>query len=162
MPKQYEDLGIRVLFPDNWTVDDQSESDSVTIESPTGAFLTVSRFEGPPVGSDSVIPDSPLEQAKTAMEEEYDEVEQEVLQKSILGNELTGVTQRFVYLDLIVTSHLLMLPGNECNYLIQFQAEDREMEKLNPVFDAMLTSICQPPPERTDAGEAVSSQRPPR
>ena len=136
MPKRFESLGLSFLYPDNWTGSEDHTAGAFMIESPEGAFLAITRFEGSDLKA-------PVEQAKAVMEGEYEEIEVEPLQKEIANTHLYGVTQRFVYLDLIVVSHLLSFAGHGCTYLVQIQAEDRDMIRLDLVFDAMLTSICQ-------------------
>lgn len=136
MPKTFDDYGVSILFPDNWTSDEDQESQAVTIESPEGAFLSVTRFEGDDL-------QSPLEEAKQTMQQEYEEVEEEPFDRKIGDFQFEGVTQRFVYLDLIVTSHLIAFQHNGANYLVQIQAEDGDMTKHSQVFDAMLLSIRQ-------------------
>jgi hypothetical protein len=136
MPKKFEDLGLSFLYPDNWTSSEDPTAQACMLESPEGAFLTITRLEG----SDVV---DPVAQAKAAMEKEYQDIEVEPISRTIANRELTGVTQRFVYLDLIITSHLLAFAGNGCTYLVQIQAEDRDMNRLEQVFEAILTSLCQ-------------------
>ncbi len=136
MPKKFEDLGLSFLYPDNWNTAEDQDSQAMMIESPDGAFLSVTRLE-------DIDAETSIEQARVAMEGEYEEVEQESISREIGDRRLVGVTQRFVYLDLIVTSHLLAFPGNRCTYLVQMQAEDRDMTRLQQVFDAMLISMCQ-------------------
>jgi len=143
MPEQYHGLGLSILYPDNWTVDEDEVSSVVTIESPGGAAMTVTRLD------DSEDLQSPMDQAKIAMEAEYDLVEQESIERDIEGVQLVGITQRFVYLDLIVASHLLSFKRDGIAYLVQIQAEDRDMERLEQVFEAILVSLCRPTP--TDA-----------
>ena len=77
------------------------------------------------------------------MEEEYDEIEQEFVTKNFSGIELIGLIQRFVYLDLIITSNLLTFEFDGATYLLQVQAEDRDSESLGPVFEAIMTSMCK-------------------
>ncbi len=78
------------------------------------------------------------------MEQEYEVVEKENTTFTILGLKYTGITQRFVYLDLIVVSQLLQIRApTDQNYLVQLQGEDRDVEKMQPVFEAVLTSMCQ-------------------
>ncbi|MCR9293916.1 MAG: hypothetical protein NXI32_14415 [bacterium] len=141
MPKQFENFGLAFLFPDNWSSTEDEASQAVMLESPEGAFLSVTR-----VAEQSV--EESLSQAQAAMEGEYDEIEQEPLSKEIGDRQLQGVTQRFVYLDLIITSHLLAFSAPSGVYLIQMQAEDRDMTRLSQVFDAILTSMCQSVPSQ--------------
>ena len=80
------------------------------------------------------------------MEGEYEEVETEPLSRVLGESLLEGITQRFVYLDLIVTSHLFKLETEDEDFaplLIQIQGEDRDLEKNQPVFDAILASLFQ-------------------
>lgn len=136
MPETYIGLGISILYPDNWKLEEDESSEAVTLESPGGAFLSVTRV------TETEDLEAPLERAREAMEAEYDEVEHESLVKLVGDQQLEGITQRFVYLDLIVTSHLLTMSNGHTTYLIQMQGEDQEMDQLEPVFDAMLTSLC--------------------
>lgn len=141
MPGTFEGFGITFLYPDSWTIDTQSDipSDvqSVSLESPEGAFFTVSKYDN----TDDA--DAAVEHAVSAMQQEYEEVEREAVEKNLVGLHLTGSILRFVYLDLIIASQLLALTHAGHTYLMQFQAEDREHEQMQAVFDAMLTSLCQ-------------------
>lgn len=137
MPGNFEGFGIAFLYPDSWTLDVDDDVKSVSLESPEGAFFTVTRFEN------SVDADTAIEGGVSAMQQEYDEVENEVLVKTLAGLRLEGSLLRFVYLDLIITSQLLAVVYGGVTYLVQIQAEDRDHERLEPVFDAMLTSLCQ-------------------
>ncbi|MEM7474222.1 MAG: hypothetical protein AAF483_04460 [Planctomycetota bacterium] len=135
MPKQYENFGLSFMYPDNWTCDEELDSQTVMVESPEGAFLSVTD-----VGEDM---QDAISQAKEAMEADYDEIEEEPLQRDLAGNKLEGVSLSFVYLDLIVRAHLVELEHAGHRYFLQIQAEDRDMTKLEQVFDAILLSICQ-------------------
>lgn len=137
MPGTFEGFGIAFLYPDSWTIDTESEAQSVSLESPEGAFFTVSRYDN----TDEA--DAALEQAVSAMQQEYEEVEREAVEKELLGLRLTGSILRFVYLDLIIASQLLAMTHAGHTYLMQFQAEDRLHEQTQSVLDAMLTSLCQ-------------------
>ena len=135
---KYAGLGISTLFPQNWKAEENLEARTVTIESPQGAFIAISKLDDPGQLEGA------LKQVRETMEEEYDEVEQEPFKRVLADVELIGITQRFAYLDLIVTSHLTTFVAGEGVYLVQIQAEDRDMDRLQAVFDAMLTSILRP------------------
>ena len=87
--------------------------------------------------------DAAVEHAVAAMQQEYEQVEREGVEKNLLGHHLVGSVLRFVYLDLIIASQLLALTHAGHTYLMQFQAEDRDHERMQSVLDAMLTSLCQ-------------------
>jgi len=134
MPEKYEGLGFSLLYPETWRIDEDPDARSVNLETPTGAFLSITL-------SDNLQPD--FERAQKAMEAEYDEVELETNEVELAGHTFHGITQRFVFLDLIITSQLLKLETGSKNYLVQIQGEDREIEAMHPVFRAILTSMCQ-------------------
>lgn len=135
MPKEFSGFGIKMLYPDNWKVEEEEGVDAVAFESPEGAFFSVSRID--PSNAD------PMAEVQAAMAAEYERVEEEPLAKEVAGQELTGVTQRFVYLDLIIASHILIIPQGEERLLVQFQGEDRDMDNLDAIFSALLTSLYQ-------------------
>lgn len=134
MPHTYQGLGISLLYPETWKLEEDPESDSVTLETPSGAFLTLSR-------SDDLEAD--FARVKKTMESEYEEVESESYHALLAEQTFTGITQRFVFLDLIIVSHLLKFDLRGTSYVVQIQGEDREVEDLQPVFNAILTSACQ-------------------
>lgn len=126
------------MYPENWNI--QEEEETLNVESPSGSFLTLSC----PVD----LADA-FEKAKQTMEGEYDEVETEPLSRVVGEALLEGITQRFVYLDLIVTSHLFRLEAEDEDFLpllVQIQGEDRDLERQQPVFDAILASLLQNDP----------------
>jgi hypothetical protein len=137
MPGNFEGFGIAFLYPDSWTLEMDEEARTASLESPEGAFFTVSKFEN------SSEAEAAVERAVAAMQHEYDEVEREAVHKSLAGLELTGTELRFVFLDLIIASQLWAWTQAGHTYLVQIQAEDRDHERLEPVFNAMLTSLCQ-------------------
>ena len=134
MPEKYTGLGFSLLYPETWKLDEDDEAKSLTLETPTGAFLTVTASENL---------EADFQRAKTTMEAEYDEVEHETSELKLAEQQLSGIIQRFVFLDLIITAHLLKLDTEDSKYLVQIQGEDREIEQLLPVFNAILTSLCQ-------------------
>ena len=135
MPANHLWKGRKLLYPENWSL--QEDDDTLNIESPSGSFMTISSTEDI---------EQAFQRAKATMESEYEEVETEVINRVVGETLLEGVTQRFVYLDLIVTSHLFRLEVEEeevAPLLVQIQGEDRDLDKLQPVFDAILASLAQ-------------------
>lgn len=136
MPSHFDGLGVRVMYPDNWKIEDESEL-SVTLESPGGAFLTISKHDA------SVSIDDVMEQASDAMSAEYDIVEQEDSTEEIAGATIPLRVQRFVYLDLIIAARFYGVSHNGDSYLLQVQGVDADVDELLPVFHAMITTLCQ-------------------
>jgi len=137
MPLQYDGLGVSVMYPDGWKIEeDASDQDSVSFESPLGAFMTITRY--PTLNFSDAV-----ENAHQVMLAEYDEVESEEFTRTIAEREFKGTSLRFVYLDFLIVAELFSFPLAGSIYLVQVQGEDRDLEKLQPVFHAMLTSLFQ-------------------
>ncbi len=142
MPQRFEGLGISLLYPDGWKRDESTteEEDSVIFESPCGAFISISRV-------DERRLDEALSNVQSIMDSEYDEVETDRFVKRLADQDLDVVEQRFVYLDFIVVSQLFHFLQNGSAYIVQIQGEDRDVDQLQLVFDAMLTSLLKQPAE---------------
>lgn len=135
MPERFQWNGLHLMYPENWAV--QEEDGSLNIETPSGSFLSLSWPDD--------IEDA-FDRARQTMEGEYEEVETEPLSRVLGESLLEGITQRFVYLDLIITSHLFKLETEDEDFsplLVQIQGEDRDLEKNQAVFDAILASLFQ-------------------
>ena len=139
MPKQYSGLGLTLLYPDTWTVSEETADGrpTVSLENPGGSFLSISTL---PLDDD---PQQILNEAAEAMDAEYEDVESEPFAVDIAGHEYTGIIQRFYYLDLLVASKLLSVRTDDHLYLVQIQGEDRDMDQHSMVFDAILTSMLR-------------------
>lgn len=137
MMRTYEGMDLVLPYPDTWTVTEEKTdewSESVFIESPASAFLSINRYP------ESAEPDVILDEAYSAMTDEYDELEREDLAFDIGDGESYGCELRFYYLDLLIVSRLMAFRIAERSLLIQIQAEDRDFEGLRPVFHAMLVA----------------------
>lgn len=140
MPVTYDDLGIRFLFPENWSLeadDELPDRPSVTIYSPGGAFWTVVR-RGP---SDDL--DQMAEEAAAAVREEYPGSDTEPVHETVGNVELQGYDLTFFCLDLINTACVRVCRTASATYLIVYQAEDRDFVKLRDVFRALTVSLLQ-------------------
>ena len=75
MPKSFIGLGFSLLYPDTWKVDNDTESSSVSLESPEGAFIAITKLD--PLAD----PVAAVQQAGQTMSAEYDDIEQEDVAK---------------------------------------------------------------------------------
>ena len=85
-------------------------------------------------------PRSLLDQVLTSMQAEYEGVESAVIHDQFADVESLGYDMCFYCLDFsstLVPSH----PGTGKTILILWQAEDREFDRLEPVFRAMTISL---------------------
>lgn len=145
MTKTYTGLGLSCMYPENWTITedvDEGRTVSFTLESPTGAFMTVTEYPW------TVTPQEAVDEACEVMRAEYDEVEfYETKSDLTIDGEpldacLCGEVQ-FYYLDLLVVSRLLAFVLDQRTFMIQIQAEDRDFDTLDKVFQAIIISMLR-------------------
>lgn len=149
MPLKFEKLGISFQYPDNWTLDEKDAlagRRSVTVYSPGGAFWSVAAH---PRSAD------PAELAKAAVEamkQEYGGLEAEETREALAGRELIGYDLNFYYLDLTNTAQIRCLRTERTTFTVFCQAEDREFDRIEPVFRAMTASLLSGLEEQNDRG----------
>jgi hypothetical protein len=141
MPALFNKLGIKFSYPENWQVDEAEALEgarSVTLYSPAGgAFWTVS------VHPRKTDPWRLAKAAAKALKEEYDSLETETVTDNVGGFEMLGYDFNFYCFDLTSTAAVRVIPAKRATYVIFYQAEDREFEEVEHVFDAMLMTLLQ-------------------
>lgn len=138
MPATFEDFGIRFLYPDNWEVAGRSMDNAVqgvTFELPGGGFLSVEQADK------TISEDEILDEVAKAVAKEYDEVERESIELKNAGPEERAIELRFYYLDLFIQSRIVLMNAGNQRLLVQIQAENRDFDKNELVFDAILTQL---------------------
>ena len=138
MPGQCRHRGLHFQYPDNWaleTADARDGCDSIGVQSPGGAFWTVSRHPS------SADPHRLASAALEAMQEEYETVESYETHENIAGHETVGYDINFYCLDLTNTAKVRCLRVGRASYTLFFQAEDREFAAVEPVFRAISFSL---------------------
>ncbi len=138
MAAVFDHLGIHFLYPENWSVETEQEEDEieVTVFSPGGGFwsLAVSEDSDPQALAELVV---------QAMNEQYDELDSEIVSDSIGGEELSGYDLNFYCLDLTNTAQIRTFRRGRRTFLLLWQAEDREFDQISPIFRAIATSFIQ-------------------
>jgi hypothetical protein len=149
MPGSFSGFGIRFLYPENWSISEQTEGSAeaaagVSLETPEGAFLMVHRYPG------ITNPQQVIDRAVAAMREEYDPLELEEygalasdpaaagLENPMLE---AGVDLSFYVLDLLITARMLAIVDAGDVVLVQMQAESRDFDRLEAVFAAVLKTL---------------------
>lgn len=176
MPATYERAGLYFDYPESWRLEEDghsggledgghdgkgrndaegddeaaepagaNEPTSVTVHSPGGAFWTVLQYRG---ASD---PRRYLEASLSAMREEYQDLDADPAEESLHGHRLTGYDLNFFYLDLTNTAHLRGVKTLGATLLILCQADDREWERIEAVFQAMTSSLLEHQPRSKEA-----------
>jgi hypothetical protein len=138
MPKHFDDLGIHFQYPDSWELDVEETAEghsAVSVMSPAGAFWTIMihpRFLEPAGLADSAL---------KALQAEYPDSDASAETETVCGYELEGFDLNFFYLDLTSTAVIRAFRAPDATYLIHAQAEDREYEQLQRVFQAITASL---------------------
>ncbi|REK15835.1 MAG: hypothetical protein DWQ37_08440 [Planctomycetota bacterium] len=138
MPAQYDKLGIRFLYPDNWTLDEEEAlagNRSVSVHSPGGAFWSITLHDA------SIDPGELVSAALATLKEEYQDGEATPASDKIGGEAISGYDLNFFYLDLTNTALIRGFRAGNASCLVLCQAEDREFAAVEPVFRAMTTSL---------------------
>jgi hypothetical protein len=81
------------------------------------------------------------------MRKDYQDLESETAADEVAGHSLTGLDMNFYCLDLTNTAQVRTLETPDAIYLFICQAEDREWERVSPVFAAITTSFVAALPE---------------
>lgn len=138
MPASFDSFGIKFLYPDNWSLADRGEGEGdegVTLELPSGGFFSIERE------AEDQLADELIEELASSFEHDYGEVEREELPVDSQSDIERAVEFRFYYLDLLIISRMLILDRREKRYVIQLQAETRDFERNEMVFDAILKQL---------------------
>jgi len=145
MPAIFDSLGVRFLYPENWTLDDGSDDESlpdarhntVTVYSPEGAFWTLSIY--PPSESTTDL----VAEVLRALRSEYDNMDAITVTEVVENQDLIGYDLNFIYLDLTSTAVVRAFNNSRATYVIFFQGEDRELEQIRAVFEAITVSLLR-------------------
>lgn len=140
MPAIYENFGVRFLYPENWSiidVEDDGWPQTVTVQSPQTSFWSLHVYP----------PDSELKPIVTeliaAIQEEFRDIEVLPAKETFAETPTTGVDLAFFYLDLLVEAKIRCLRTPSSTLVWLYQAESREFETSEAVFQAITISMLQ-------------------
>jgi hypothetical protein len=137
---RFHRLGIDFSYPDSWAVDTDDAREgqaAVTVYAPEGGFWSVSghaRGGRPAELAEAVV---------TQMRGEYRDLDAEPATDEVEGRTLAGFDMNFYCLDLTNTAQVRTLEAGDAVWLVFCQAEDREWDRIAPVFAAMTTSFVR-------------------
>jgi len=135
---RFNRYGLAFDYPENWSVDTEDSGGryaAVTVHSPEGGFWSVSGHA--PGGSPAELATAVVRQ----MRKEYPELDSAEAEDEVAGRCLPGIDMNFYCLDLTNTAQVRTLETPGAIYLLFCQAEDREWDRVAPVFAAMTTSF---------------------
>lgn len=138
MSGKYDRSGVSFAYPENWALEEDQDDEarlSLTLTSPGTAFWTLMVYDEP------LDPKNVADQALEALRNEYPDLEASDASEAVADLELLGHDVNFICLDLTNTTRVRACRRGEATYLIFCQAEDREMETVDPVFRAITASL---------------------
>jgi hypothetical protein len=138
MVATYDRGGISFVYPDNWVVSEespQSFAQCVTVQSPGSGFWMVQVFQT------DETPERLAEAALFSIEQDYDEIEVTRVEEDIEGTAAIGYDLHFYCLDFIVCSKVRSFSLAARTFVLVYQAEDNEFDRIGLVFSAMTASL---------------------
>jgi hypothetical protein len=137
MPAQFQQDGIRFLYPENWELDRQDNDAgwTVSVQSPGTAFFLISYDAERPEAD--LMADTALE----ALRSEYPSLESDAAVESLAGQPAVGHDVQFFSLDLTNTCWLRSFYTGSGTVLVMWQANDLELDRMGPVLRAICASI---------------------
>lgn len=152
---RFDHLGLAFDYPENWSVeidDTSADRPAVTVTTPDGGFWSVS---GQPPGT----PAARLAEAVVRqMRSEYRDIDSEAASDLVAGRRLAGWDLNFYCLDLTNTAQVRAVETPAATYLLLAQAEDREWDRVAPVFAAMTASFMAALPPAARGGRTPADQ----
>ncbi len=137
MPLSFQADGIRFQHPDNWrlTREDTETGWAVTVQSPATAFFVLT--------FDNEMPDIDLvtNTVLEALRSDYPDLEADDALEALAGQPAMGHDIRFFSLDLTNTCHTRSFYSDAGTILVMWQANDLELDEVEPVFLAMCKSL---------------------
>lgn len=137
MPAMFQADGIRFQYPDNWQLSHEETESGWTafVQSRETAFflLTYDR-DSPDVGAMA-------ETALQTLREEYPGLEADDALESLAGQPAFGHNIHFFSLDLTNTCGTRSFSCATATVLVMWQANDLELDAVEPVFRAICASL---------------------
>jgi hypothetical protein len=145
MPAVYDSLGVRFMYPENWTLDDGTDDEtapdakqnSISIYSPGGAFWSLSIYPPNQVATDLTA------EVMRALRGEYTDMDVGTVTETVEGQDLVGYDMNFIYLDMTNTANVRAFQTPRATYVLFYQSEDRELDQIKAVFDAITASFLR-------------------
>jgi hypothetical protein len=140
MPAVYQKLGVKLLYPENWSITDEEDEEwprTVTLQSEDTGFWSLHVY---PPGHDTA---DVINELIAAIGTEFTDIEVLPAEETFDDTDTTGVDLAFFYLDLLVEAKIRCLATPSATLVWLYQAESREFEQMEPVFRAIAVSMLR-------------------
>lgn len=137
MPATFEESGLRFRFPESWDMarEENPNGWTVALQSPETAFMLIT-YDG-----DMPEPELMAETALETMAAEYQGLESEAKADTVANLAAVGHDMRFFSFDLTNTCWTRSFYCGSGTALILWQANDLEIERVQPIMAAIVKSI---------------------
>lgn len=134
---RFEKDGISFQYPDNWrlTREDTESGWTVSVDSPDNAFFVLTLDQE--MREVGLVAQTALE----ALQSEFPDLEVEDALESLAGQPALGHNIYFFSFDLTNTCCTRAFYAGAGTVLIMWQANDLELEQVDPVFQAIRASL---------------------
>jgi hypothetical protein len=139
MTARFDKHGLRFSYPENWEVHEsyaENQALEIWVLAPSGAFWSLLAYEAGDLDGSEL-----MKTALQSFDDEYEGFECEPANDILANRQLHGFDSNFFCLDLLVTNKMRTVRVDRHHWLIMSQAESREFESQEPVFDAITTSL---------------------
>lgn len=133
----YSEHGVQFLYPPDWELHEEIQGPTVAISvtSPETTFLTIWLMRERP------NPQTMLDSALDAFEEDYDNVDIYRSETEICEYPCLKCDVEFVSLELINSATIHSLRTGRFSVLILCQGTDHELEHTRPILEAIVDSF---------------------
>ena len=141
MTAVYDKLGLKFLYPENWRLIDDSDSDTphvITLETPDGSCTWAVHVYPADANRDAV-----LKETLASLQETYEDLEVAPTTAEFGDFEGTGVEALFYCLDFLIRAELQIVESPNKLFLFWSQAEDRVFDQHDLVFKAISVSLLR-------------------
>ena len=137
MAAQFDDRGIRFLYPENWRLERETSDEgwTVSVQSPQTAFLLLT------VNEEDASTEAMLATALDALKADYPDLEYEDCVDSLAGQPAVGHNMRFFSLDLTNTCWTRSFCCEAGTVMVLCQCNDLESDVNEPVLRAICASL---------------------
>ena len=140
MPAEFQRDGVHFLYPENWRLDLQAPSEgvicAVSLEAPSGAIWSVNVEQG--LRDRKELADKIVQ----TMRDEYEEFEAEPYTGQLGDYETVGYEMYFYCVEMIVKSVVQCYHAHERTFMVMTQAESRDHDELDLIFNALGASLA--------------------
>jgi len=137
MPKEFARSGMKIVYPDDWSIETEDTEDGWTtsIYSKATAFLMLTHYP------ESFDPSELADMALEATRETYPGLDSEEVIETLASMPTVGYNVNFMALDLTNSCWIRSLAGPEGCLLLMSQCTDEEIETNGEVLRIIRESI---------------------